>query len=184
MFERGLRELLSPNTTSERFDAAILTLKAMFPAIRSWILWWERRPIASMIFPANSTVDPALAVKVPSTSNPIEHQHSLLHHAVGKDQDLIPRIEKLFLHVREMEKKYNAIKAGHFNPGEVRDRRPAKPREWEENDGRAPDRGGRMSDSIPEARKAARGNARILSADLHTAEGRVHDEATSGTSGT
>lgn len=110
LFERRLRELLSPITTSNRFEELILTMKTTFPKIKPWLSWWERRPIASMIFPAKSSVDPELAAKAPSTTNPIEHQHSLLHHAVGKDQELLPGIEKLFLHVREMENKYNAIK--------------------------------------------------------------------------
>ncbi|KAJ7877119.1 hypothetical protein B0H14DRAFT_2567952 [Mycena olivaceomarginata] len=92
-----------------------------------------------MIFPAKSAVDPEVAAKVPSTSNPIEHQHSLLHHAVGKDQELVPGMEKIFLHVREMEKKYLAIKDGHFNAAEPRNRRVPKQRALQENDGRAPD---------------------------------------------
>jgi hypothetical protein len=158
IFEKILRELVSPVTTSERFDEALLLLKTTFPAIKHWISWWERRPIASMIFPAKSSVDPDLAAKAPSTTNPIEHQHSLLHHAVGKDQDLVPGIEKLYLHMREMENKYNAIKGmslnksttnigrclnfiteGHFNAGAVRNRRPPKPPVYELNDGRPPD---------------------------------------------
>ncbi|KAJ7759113.1 hypothetical protein B0H16DRAFT_1313548 [Mycena metata] len=130
-FEKSLRELLSRSTTSERFDTVILALKTQFPAIKNWLRWWERHSIASMIFPAKSSVDPAVAAKVPSTSNPIEHQHSLLHHAVGKDQELLPGIEKIFLHVREMEKKFEAIKGG--------DRRPTRARIWDQNDGRAPD---------------------------------------------
>ncbi|KAJ7179791.1 hypothetical protein C8R46DRAFT_887044 [Mycena filopes] len=138
-FEKSMRELLSRTTTPERFDDIILGLKAQFPAIKNWISWWERRSIASMIFPAKSAVDPAIAAKVPSTSNPIEHQHSLLHHAVGSDHELLPGIENIFLHVREMEKKFTAIKAGQFNAGEVRDRRRLRPRTYDENDGRAPD---------------------------------------------
>jgi hypothetical protein len=157
MFERSLRELVAPVTTSERFDEIMLTLKTMFPPIKPWMSWWERRPIASMIFPAKSAIDPELAAKAPSTTNPIEHQHSLLHHAVGKDQELLPGIEWLYLHVREMENKYNAINGrsicssakeksfkyppvdGHFNAGAVRNRRPPRPRVYEENDSRAPD---------------------------------------------
>jgi hypothetical protein len=104
-FENSLRELLSPRTTSDRFDEVVRTLKSTFPAAKNWFAWWERGPIASMVFPAKSAVDPEVAAKVPSTSNPIEHQHSLLHHAVGKDQELVPGMEKIFLHVREMEKK-------------------------------------------------------------------------------
>lgn len=110
IYRNGLRELLSASTTSERFDEVIQMLKTTFPATKGWISWWERPHTASMIFPAKSLVSRELAAKVPSTSNPIEHQHSLLHHAVGKDQELLPGIEKLYLHVREMEKKYEAIK--------------------------------------------------------------------------
>ncbi|KAJ7216099.1 hypothetical protein GGX14DRAFT_607331 [Mycena pura] len=138
-FERILRELLSPRTTSECFDTVIQTFKTTFPPLKNWIGWWERRSIASMIFPAKSSTDPTVASKVPSTSNPIEHQHSLLHHAVGRDHELLPGIEKIWLHVEEMRKKSDAIKAGHFNAGQVRNRRPAKPQTYEENDGRAPD---------------------------------------------
>ncbi|KAJ7191825.1 hypothetical protein B0H12DRAFT_1082759 [Mycena haematopus] len=118
VFEKNLRELIAPTTTSGRFDEIVLALKTAFPSIKAWLSWWERRPIASMIFPAKSSVDAELAAKAPSTTNPVEHGHSLLHHAVGKDQELFPGIEKLFLHVHEMENKYKAI---------------------EENDGRAPD---------------------------------------------
>jgi hypothetical protein len=107
--------MLSTNTSSDCFDEVIATLKTLFPATKNWISWWERRPIASMIFPAKSPVNPELATKVPSTSNPIEHQHSLLHHAVGKHQELVPGLEKIYMHVREMEKKHMAIKGLHPN---------------------------------------------------------------------
>ncbi|KAJ6569381.1 hypothetical protein B0H19DRAFT_1066129 [Mycena capillaripes] len=138
-FEHSIREMLSPNTSSDRFDELVLELKRAFPQTKSWLSWWERRPIASMVFPAKSAVTPELAAKVPSTSNPIEHQHSLLHHAVGKDQELLPGLEKLYLHVREMEKKYQAIKDGHFDAVDPKDRKPRKARVFESNDGRAPD---------------------------------------------
>lgn len=64
-----------------------------------------------MIFPACSKVNPAVLTQVPSTSNPAEHSHSLLHHAVGTDHDLIPGIKRLFLYVQEIEAQYNAIKS-------------------------------------------------------------------------
>jgi hypothetical protein len=111
-----------------------------------------------MIFPALSVVNPELADKVPSTTNPIEHQHSLLHHATGTDMDLVQGAENIWLHVRELEKQYDAIKgmipilrviaplkhgvgtsAGHFNAVPPRTYRPPRPQQWEPNDGRAPD---------------------------------------------
>ncbi|KAK7012998.1 hypothetical protein R3P38DRAFT_3581609 [Favolaschia claudopus] len=139
IFESGLRELVSPSTTSERFDVVLQELKNKFPGTKNWFRWWERAPIMSMIFRSKSAVSPEMAAKVPSTTNPIEHQHSLLHHSVGKEQELVPGIEKLYLHVREMEKKYLAIKGGHFDATEPRNSRPTKPRGFQFNDGRAPD---------------------------------------------
>ncbi|KAF8951007.1 hypothetical protein BDZ97DRAFT_2067954 [Flammula alnicola] len=79
--------------------------------IHGWLSWWLRPAFASMIFPAVSAIDRTIADQIPTTSNPVEHQHSLLHHAVSVDQDLIPGIKKLFLHVQELESQYSAIKA-------------------------------------------------------------------------
>ncbi|KAK7047011.1 hypothetical protein R3P38DRAFT_3423671 [Favolaschia claudopus] len=141
VFQEGVYELLSANTTTERFDQVVRDLKSTFPRTKNWFSWWERGPIAAMIFPVKRSVPPELVARVPSTTNPIEHQHSLLHHGVGKDQELAPGIEKLYLHVREMEKKSRAIKGqyGHFNASDPRNPRPPKPRAFQFNDGRAPD---------------------------------------------
>ena len=69
-----------------------------------------------MIFPACSFVDPAVSEQVPSTSNPAEHQHLLIHHAVGVGQDLIPGAKKLFLHISEIESQHCAIKGEQLRP--------------------------------------------------------------------
>lgn len=110
IFDNRVRQLLSRDTTPEQFTETVNALKIVFPKIVPWINWWLRPAIASMIFPARSVVDPALVAKVPSTTNAIEHQHSLLHHATGTDMDLIPGAENIWLHVRELEKQYEAIK--------------------------------------------------------------------------
>ena len=108
-FDNFLRQLQSPDMTHPVFDETVRSLKSTFPKIHGWLNWWLRPTIASMIFPVKSVVDPFLASQVPSTSNPVEHQHSLLHHATGTDQDLLPGIEKMYLHVQELEAQYNAI---------------------------------------------------------------------------
>lgn len=113
-----------------------------------------------MIFPAYSSLDPDVAIEVPRTSNAAEHSHSLLHNSVGSDQDLIPGIKKLFLHVKELESQFNSIKgkpkfpyiffasqkthifqiiAGHYDPAPPRSYRAPAKKIWEANDGRAPD---------------------------------------------
>ncbi|KAK7008269.1 hypothetical protein R3P38DRAFT_2551988, partial [Favolaschia claudopus] len=139
VFDAGIRRMLSKNTSPEDFTNTVNTLKKTFPRIVGWINWWLRPAIASMIFPARSVVDPDLAAQVPSTTNPIEHAHSLLHHATGIDMDMVQGAENIWLHVRELEKQYDAIKAGHFNAVPPRSYRRPRPVEWEPNDGRAPD---------------------------------------------
>ncbi|KAJ7431676.1 hypothetical protein FB451DRAFT_1381426 [Mycena latifolia] len=143
-FDSGMRRLLSRNTTREEFDLTVATVKTTFPLIHGWVNWWLRPAIASMIFPALSFVDPDLAAKVPSTTNAIEHQHSLLHHATGNDKDLVPGAESIWLHVRELEKQFEAIKAGHFNAVPPRSYRPPRVPQWAANDGRAPDTAGAL----------------------------------------
>ncbi|KAF8957620.1 hypothetical protein BDZ97DRAFT_1924498 [Flammula alnicola] len=134
-FNRLLRSLVSSKTSLEDFDTTVQTLRSEFPRIHGWLSWWLRPAFASMIFPAVSAIDRTIADQIPTTSNPVEHQHSLLHHAVGVDQDLIPGIKKLFLHVQELESQYT----GHFDPASARKYRPPAHKEWDANDGRPPD---------------------------------------------
>ena len=110
IFDGILHTLVSPNISSDDFSQNVKALRSKFPRIDGWLNWWLRPNFASMIFPACSTVDPRVLMQVPSTSNPAEHSHSLLHHAVGTDHDLIPGIKRLFLHVQEVEAQYSAIK--------------------------------------------------------------------------
>lgn len=74
-----------------------------------WLSWWLRPTLRSLIFPAYSSLDPEIAIQVPRTSNAAEHSHSLLHNAVGTDQDLIPGIKRIHLHVKELEAQYSSI---------------------------------------------------------------------------
>ncbi|KAF8965742.1 hypothetical protein BDZ97DRAFT_1918031 [Flammula alnicola] len=138
-FNLHLRILEDKATSRAEFDKTIVTLNSEYPNIVNWLSWWLRPTFRSLIFPAYSSLDPSIAIQVPRTSNPAEHSHSLLHHSVGSDQDLIPGIKKLFLHVKELESQYNSIKDGHYNPGPPRAYRPPGKPKWDENDGRAPD---------------------------------------------
>lgn len=111
-FMSFLHTMTSKSTTKERFLETTRNFATTFPRAEKWLAWWLRPTIASMIFPSQSAVDPTIGSQIPATANPVEHGHSLLHHAVGKDQDLITGIRKLFLHVSEFEKQYDAIKGG------------------------------------------------------------------------
>lgn len=109
MFRATVDRLLSPGATMDSFNAAVADLRAEFPGVKNWIDWWLHPKIAAMIFPACRTMDPELASQLPDTSNPIETQHSLLHHATGTHRELDQGIEELSLHVAEMKRQYDAI---------------------------------------------------------------------------
>ncbi|KAL6306659.1 hypothetical protein BKA93DRAFT_823858 [Sparassis latifolia] len=114
IFNDHLHRMISSQTTADEFEETIQSLQTLFPQINGWIEWWMCPKIASMIFPAKSTIDPQLAEEVPHTSNPVETQHSLLHHATGTDNDLMAGIEKLFLHMVELERQYKAVQGAIF----------------------------------------------------------------------
>ncbi|KAF8956481.1 hypothetical protein BDZ97DRAFT_1958322 [Flammula alnicola] len=162
-FNLHLRILEDKATSRAEFDKTIVTLNSEYPNIVNWLSWWLRPTFRSLIFPAYSSLDPSIAIQVPRTSNPAEHSHSLLHHSVGSDQDLIPGIKKLFLHVKELESQYNSIKDGHYNPGPPRAYRPPGKPKWDENDGRAPDTEAALGLALNTAP-----NSHDLSVDLST----------------
>ena len=119
-FQTCIDTLIS-TTSREEFDAAINTLSSdPFPTIlRGWITWWQRPHIAAMIFPSFQTCDEDEGEdfrhsEVPRTSNPIETQHSLLHHATGKAYDLIPGVEALYAHMRQLRTQYDAAKRAFY----------------------------------------------------------------------
>lgn len=108
-FEHLTRVLSSDDTSLEAFDQAVIELREGFPAVARWLDWWLQPWVASMIFPAKSSVDPSLRDHIPRTSNPVEAKHSVLHRASGTDKALIPGLEGIFLYVNEIEALYNAV---------------------------------------------------------------------------
>ncbi|KAI0742532.1 hypothetical protein C8Q80DRAFT_1122786 [Daedaleopsis nitida] len=113
-FKECLNVLLSPATTQLQYRGTLERLHSSFPAVlKGWIDWWARPKIATMIFPAcRGIIDYDFREsEVPLTSNPIETQHSLLHHATGTQYDLIPGIEALVRHAKQLQAQYDAAKA-------------------------------------------------------------------------
>lgn len=108
-FMEYLYMMTGKSTTRESFEATVGRLLLEFPRIVGWLEWWLRPGIASMIFPAKSNVDPHLAQKVPSTSNPVEGQHSNLHSAMGVNHDALSGAHKLYLYVKQREAHFQAI---------------------------------------------------------------------------
>ncbi|TFK34948.1 hypothetical protein BDQ12DRAFT_612575, partial [Crucibulum laeve] len=138
--EDNVSILLGRSTTLIEFDGAIGQIRKYFPGFKGWLDWWLRPKIASMIFPVVSLIDPNIAKQVPSSSNAAENAHSILQHSSQTDQELIPGIKFIFLHMREFEARYHAIEDGHCKPGPMHEtQKPLKPKVLHENDGRAPD---------------------------------------------
>ncbi len=113
-FDDLLHIMVSSSTTLDVFRATVKEIEERFSMIGGWLEWWLRPSIASMIFPICRKVDPEVAKKVPSSSNPIEAQHSHLHSAVGTGHDDVIGVRKLFLYVRDREKHYLAIMGKSF----------------------------------------------------------------------
>ncbi|KAJ2911686.1 hypothetical protein MD484_g8729, partial [Candolleomyces efflorescens] len=138
-FVRILRKMTSQTTTEIEFNQQVAIFKREFPDAFNWLSWWLRPAIMNMIFPAMSSVDPSIRAQAPRTTNAAEASHSHIHHALGSHNDLLEGIKKTHLYVKDMEREYNAILAGHFTPSGPRDNRKPKRVTFFENDGRGPD---------------------------------------------
>ncbi|EIM79531.1 uncharacterized protein STEHIDRAFT_116440 [Stereum hirsutum FP-91666 SS1] len=161
LFDEFCHLAIGRDTTRSQFSEAVEHIRTTLPRIRGWLAWWLRASVRTMAFPCHSVSDPEDLDQTPNNSNPVETQHSLLHHAVGTDHDLIPGVQNLYLHAKEMEKRTKSIEGnsvpllllesiidltaicvhveGHIGPsrGPKTGRRTLKP--WAVNDGRAPD---------------------------------------------
>ncbi|EPQ53046.1 hypothetical protein GLOTRDRAFT_122355 [Gloeophyllum trabeum ATCC 11539] len=127
-FDRCIHTMLSSSTTAVEFDDTVHELRETFPRITKWLDWWLRPSVAKMIFPVRRVMASELSSEMPATSNPVETQHFLLHHATGSDQDMIPGIEKIYKHVN-----------GHYTPTVRRSPTNRGGTKYNPNDGRAPD---------------------------------------------
>ncbi|KAJ3528046.1 hypothetical protein NMY22_g9558 [Coprinellus aureogranulatus] len=138
-FERILRKMVSKKTTSNEFDEAVSKVHTDFPDAFNWLTWWIRPSHMGMIFPAKSTVDPQTASNTPSTSNAVEHSHSLLNQACGTGNELVVGAEKVFKFARKFENEDKAVTSGHYTPSGPRENRAPKSVRFFDNDGRGPD---------------------------------------------
>ena len=108
-FESLVHVLRGVTTDMDLFEKTVKEIRAEFPRVRDWLSWWLRPSISCMIFPVFRQLDPAIAARIPLTSNAVEHQHSLLHHAVGTRHDLVPGLLGIKLHIEELKKRQKAI---------------------------------------------------------------------------
>ncbi|KIP01665.1 hypothetical protein PHLGIDRAFT_38881, partial [Phlebiopsis gigantea 11061_1 CR5-6] len=140
LFNSAVETMLSMDTDLDTFNETITELRQSFPRLSGWIDWWIRDSVAPMIFPSRRIMSETLALQVPNTSNPIESQHSLLHHGSGRNHDALTGIHQLWLHVDKLRRQYEAVRGGHAPPNtRLGSDRPLRKSVVYENDGRAPD---------------------------------------------
>ncbi|KAJ3552568.1 hypothetical protein NM688_g4086 [Phlebia brevispora] len=139
-YQEFIDEFRSPDYSRAEFLAIVSDFKLMFPALQKWMKWWMHDKIASMTFPAMRQMDEKLANDIPHTSNPIEALHSLLHHALGTNHDVIAGVEKLGKFIQELQTKSTAIDDGHFPASNrINTTRPVHRQSYKRGDGRPPD---------------------------------------------
>lgn len=115
-FEDFLTTIMAPETTPDSFDKAVVDFQVIFPSLKNWLFWWMQPKIASMIFPARRTMSEDIASSLPNTSNPVEAQHSLLHHSSSKlSHEGLSGVQEIFLHVQKLEEQWKAIKGAIFS---------------------------------------------------------------------
>ena len=91
------------------FDATVASFHISFDHLTNWMSWWLRPSIASMIFPSKRAMTEELAAQLPNTSNPVETQHSLLHHGAGKNHEPVSGMKAIHLQVEGLRREYEAI---------------------------------------------------------------------------
>ena len=108
-FDDFTHTVLSLDTDFEEFAVAVAEFKSSFSQLHPWISWWLRKKIALLIFPACCLMDEQLTAQLPNTSNPIETQHSLLHHASKSDHEPLAGLREIYRHVEELRQRHQAI---------------------------------------------------------------------------
>lgn len=109
-YDRILHKMVRSKMPDDEFQAAVDFVHRELPDVWGWFSWWLRPSVVGMIFPSKSSTDPNVAALVPKTSNPVEHSHSLLNQATGKNNGLMEGIQKTFLLAQKFHKEDIAFK--------------------------------------------------------------------------
>ena len=109
LFESLIDEIATATMEPQQFDELITRFHTSFQHLGNWISWWTRPSIAAMIFPSRMKMSAELVEQLPRTSNPVETQHSLLHHGSGKNHDALKGLEMIHMHVEGLRRQYEGI---------------------------------------------------------------------------
>jgi hypothetical protein len=93
----------------ESFEKIVSEIKCNFPKLNPWIDWWLRPEHAVMLFKSHREMGNSLWNSLPDTTNPEEALHFSMYSAMGKHQNFLVGLEKIYKWVEDLSKKYNAV---------------------------------------------------------------------------
>lgn len=105
-FTRRVLSLLSA-TDSDHFLSLAELLLRDFPKIKSWLDWWLRDSIASMLFESERKMDTLIWDSIPATTNAEEAMHWKLYAAAGRNHKLMEGLQSLFGIANYYEHQYS-----------------------------------------------------------------------------
>lgn len=104
-----LVKVMKTTPSLDDFRVAETSLRNGFPSLSAWIDWWTQPAIASMIFTAFLSMDPALYERLPNNTNPAESLHNSLNVATGTGNQLLDGAYKLLLYTQRLQTAHEAL---------------------------------------------------------------------------
>ncbi|KAF8886874.1 hypothetical protein CPB84DRAFT_1535529 [Gymnopilus junonius] len=165
---RALALLDAPS--SEDFIALVNLLVRDFPKTKSWMDWWVRPSVASMLFESERKMNTDLWDSLPDDNNAEEAMHWKLYSACGRDHELLEGFYSLYsvavyferLHAGAREGKL--IRYGQAEPWKVIQQKIGRTKKsrakdlvekkQKKNDGRPPDTIKELLGTQPKPKKA------------------------------
>ena len=100
--------------SSEDFIAHAELLVQDFPKIRSWVEWWMRPSVASMLFESERKMDIELWESLPMDNNAEESMHWKLYSACGRNHEFLEGMHGLYAVAVYYERLHVAASGKHY----------------------------------------------------------------------
>ncbi|KAJ3884668.1 hypothetical protein GG344DRAFT_71155, partial [Lentinula edodes] len=149
-FEELALGLLSAKDLGD-FYARAEFIQRNFPLSNSWLGWWLRDSVATMLFETHTCMEPDVWNSIPSTTNAQEAQHWKLYSAIGRDHGLLEE-GGLIRYGKAEPWKAMINLIGRSKPSQAPGGRSAK----QSSDGQPPDTKKDLLSKIPKTPKKAK----------------------------
>lgn len=110
---RALALLDAP--TSQDFVVHATRLTRDFPKLKSWMDWWMRPSVASMLFESERKMDTELWNSMPLDNNAEESMHWKLYSACGRNHEFLEGMHSLFAVAAHFERIHVAASREYIN---------------------------------------------------------------------